>query len=144
MARFNRATATGRRPSQESTMDKTIFDKGMAARTSTLGKEYVEKSMSSADDFNADWQNIVTEYCWGVVWGDDTIPHKTRSMMNLTMLASLGRMHEWELHCNGALNNGVTKQELKAVITQIGIYAGVPAGVECFRIARKVLKERGL
>ena len=65
-------------------------------------------------------------------------------MMNLTMLAALGRMHEWELHLNGALNNGVTKDELKAILHQIGIYAGFPAGVECFRIARKVLNERGM
>jgi len=125
-------------------MDKEIWEKGRAARTKTLGAEYVERSLSTADDFNAEWQDIVTEYCWGKIWGDDTIPPKTRSMLNLTMLASLGRMHEWELHCNGALNNGVTKDELKSVIHQIGIYAGVPAGVECFRIARKVLKERGL
>ena len=76
------------------------------------------------------------------MWGDDTIPAKTRSMMNLTMLAALGRMHEWELHLNGALNNGVTKNEVRAILHQIGIYAGVPAGVECFRIARKVFAER--
>jgi 4-carboxymuconolactone decarboxylase len=125
-------------------MDKKIWDTGLAARKKVLGAEYVEKSLSTADDFNKEFQDIVTEYCWGVVWGDDTLPHKTRSMLNLAMLAALGRMHEFELHFNGAINNGVTKDELKAVLHQIAIYAGIPAGVECFRIARKVLAERGI
>lgn len=123
-------------------MDKKLWEAGLAARKKTLGAEYVEKSMSTVDDFNAEWQDMLNEFCWGKVWGDDRISPKVRSMMNLTMLAALGRMHEWELHLNGALNNGVTKEELKAILHQIGIYAGFPAGVECFRIARKVLAER--
>ena len=125
-------------------MDRKLWEAGLAARKKTLGAEYVEKSMSTVDDFNAEWQDMLNEFCWGKVWGDDRIPPKVRSMMNLTMLAALGRMHEWELHLNGALNNGVTKDELKAILHQIGIYAGFPAGVECFRIARKVLAERGI
>ena len=96
----------------------------------------------NAHGFYSEWQDMLNEFCWGKVWGDDRIPPKTRSMMNLTMLAALGRMHEWELHLNGALNNGVTTEELKAILHQIGIYAGFPAGVECFRIAKKVLAER--
>lgn len=123
-------------------MDRKLWEAGLAARKKTLGAEYVEKSMSTVDDFNAEWQDMLNEFCWGKVWGDDRISPKVRSMMNLTMLAALGRMHEWELHLNGALNNGVTKDELKAILHQIGIYAGFPAGVECFRIARKVLAER--
>ncbi len=123
-------------------MDRELWEKGLKARKATLGAEYVEKSLSTADAFNAEFQDMLNEFCWGKIWGDSTIPPKTRSMMNLTMLASLGRMHEWELHLNGALNNGVTQDELKAVIHQIAIYAGFPAGVECFRIARKVLAER--
>ena len=123
-------------------MDRKLWEAGLAARKKTLGAEYVEKSLSTVDDFNRDWQDMLNEFCWGKVWGDDTIPAKTRSMMNLTMLAALGRMHEWELHLNGALNNGVTQNELKAILHQIGIYAGFPAGVECFRIAKKVLAER--
>jgi 4-carboxymuconolactone decarboxylase len=123
-------------------MDRKLWEAGLAARKKTLGAEYVEKSMTTVDDFNAEWQDMLNEFCWGKVWGDDRISPKVRSMMNLTMLAALGRMHEWELHLNGALNNGVTKDELKAILHQIGIYAGFPAGVECFRIARKVLAER--
>ena len=123
-------------------MDKKLWEAGLAARNKTLGAAYVEKSMTTVDDFNSEWQDMLNEFCWGKVWGDDRIPPKTRSMMNLTMLAALGRMHEWELHLNGALNNGVTTEELKAILHQIGIYAGFPAGVECFRIAKKVLAER--
>ena len=111
-------------------------------RKATLGAEYVETSMSTVNDFNKEFQDLLNEYCWGFVWGDDRLPPKTRSMLNLAMLAALGRMHEWELHFNGAINNGVTQEELKAILHQIAIYAGVPAGVECFRIARKVLAER--
>jgi 4-carboxymuconolactone decarboxylase len=131
-----------RRGNAEKNMDRELWEKGLKARKATLGAEYVEKSLSTADEFNADFQDMLNEFCWGKIWGDSTIPPKTRSMMNLTMLASLGRMHEWELHLNGALNNGVTKDELKAILHQIAIYAGFPAGVECFRIARKVLAER--
>ena len=125
-------------------MDRTLWQKGLDARKSTLGAEYVDKSLSTADDFNKPFQDMLNEFCWGAIWGDPTLPAKTRSMINLGMLAALGRMHEWELHLNGALNNGVTKDELRAILHQIAIYSGFPAGVECFRIARKVLAERGV
>jgi 4-carboxymuconolactone decarboxylase len=124
-------------------MDKKLFELGISKRKSTLGAEYVEKNLASADDFNLEFQQQMTEWCWGFGWGDETIDAKTRSMMNLTMIAALGKMHEWELHCKGALNNGVTKQEIKAIIHAIAIYCGVPQGVECFRIARSVLEKEG-
>jgi 4-carboxymuconolactone decarboxylase len=76
-----------------------------------------------------------------MVWTDERLPKKTRSMLNLVMLACLGRMHEWELHLKGALTNGVTKDEVQAILHQIAVYAGVPLGVECFRAARKVFAE---
>jgi 4-carboxymuconolactone decarboxylase len=123
-------------------MDRKLWEKGLNARKSTLGAEYVEKSLSTADDFNKEFQDMLNEFCWGAIWGDDRLPPKTRSMINLGMLAALGRMDEWELHLNGALNNGVTQEELKTILHQIAIYSGFPAGVECFRIARKVLAER--
>ena len=123
-------------------MDRKLWEKGLEKRKATLGAAYVDKSMSTVNDFNKEFQDLVNEYCWGFVWGDDRLPPKTRSMLNLAMLGALGRMNEWELHFNGALNNGVTHEELKAVLHQIAIYAGIPAGVECFRIARKVLAER--
>ena len=122
-------------------MDKERFEKGLAARTAVLGEEYVNNSLRAADDFNQEFQELVTEYCWGVAWGDDTLDRKQRSLLNLGMIAALNRMHEWETHFRGALTNGLSRDELKAILHQITIYCGVPVGVECFRIARKVFAE---
>jgi 4-carboxymuconolactone decarboxylase len=120
-------------------MDNDLFEKGLAMRKSVLGADYVQKNLDAADDFNRPFQEAMTAWCWGFGWSDDTIDKKTRSLMNLTMLAALNRMHEWEVHCRGAITNGVTQDELRAAIHAIGIYCGVPAAVECFRVARKVL-----
>ncbi len=122
-------------------MDKERFDKGLAIRKEVLGAEYVEKSLAGADDFNRGFQELLTEYCWGAVWGDDTLGKKQRSMLNVAMIAALNRMHEWELHFRGALKNGVTRDELKAIINQVAIYCGVPVAVECHRIAKRVFAE---
>ncbi len=122
-------------------MDKALQAKGMANRKAVLGEEYVNKAMASADSFNQPFQDILNEYCWGMIWGDERLPRKTRSMLNLVMLACLNRMHEWELHLKGALTNGVSRDEIQAILHQIAIYAGVPLAVECFRIARKVFAE---
>lgn len=125
-------------------MDKEIYDTGLRIRKEVLGDEYVDRAIQNATDFNRHFQELVTEYCWGGVWGSDTLPKKTRSMLNLAMLAALGRSHEFELHFRGAIKNGCTLDELKDVLEQIAIYCGVPAGVESFRIARKVLDELGM
>jgi 4-carboxymuconolactone decarboxylase len=101
----------------------------------------VEQSIKNADDFNRPLQELVTEYCWGAVWTREGLPRKTRSMLNLAMLATLNRPHELELHIRGAMRNGVTKDEIREVLLQVAIYAGVPAGVDSFRIARKVFAE---
>ncbi|MEZ5843271.1 MAG: carboxymuconolactone decarboxylase family protein [Hyphomicrobiaceae bacterium] len=122
-------------------MDKQLWEKGLAKRKSTLGAEYVERNMAAADDFNKPFQDMLNEYCWGGVWGDERIPAKTRSMINLGLIAGINRMEEWELHLKGAINNGVTRDEIQAILHQIAVYAGMPAGVECFRIARRVFKE---
>ena len=125
-------------------MDKTRFELGLTKRKATLGAEYVEKNLQAADDFNRPFQEAMTEWCWCFGWGDETIDAKTRSLMNLTMIAALGKMHEWELHLNGAITNGCSVEEIRAAIHAIAIYCGVPQGVECFRIARQVLTTRGL
>ena len=122
-------------------MDKDRFENGLNMRKSVLGKEYVERSLANANEFNQPFQELVTEFCWGFGWSDDTLPPKTRSMLNLTMIAALNRMHEWELHFKGAIKNGVTKDELQSIMHQIAIFCGIPAGVECFRIANKVFAE---
>lgn len=125
-------------------MDQHLFEKGLARRKATLGEDYVDKSLAEADDFSRPFQEAMTAWCWGFGWGDDTIDAKTRSMMNLAMIGALGKMHEWELHCRAALGNGVSKDEIRAIVHVIGIYCGVPQAMECFRSARKVLKEQGL
>jgi 4-carboxymuconolactone decarboxylase len=121
--------------------DKNLRDAGLAMRKKVLGDAYVEKSMQSADNFNKPFQEVLNEYCWGMAWTDDRLPPKTRSMLNIALLAGINRMHEWELHLKGALNNGVTRDEIQAIIHHVAVYAGVPVGVECMRIARKVFAE---
>lgn len=123
-------------------MDSDYLEKGIKARSLILGDDYVQKQMTNADSFTKPFQEAMTGWCWGFGWSDETIDLKTRSMLNLTMIAALGRMHEWELHCNAALNNDVSKDELRSIIHIISIYCGVPAGVECFRIAKKTLEAR--
>ena len=122
-------------------MDKDLQGKGPANRNAVPAEEYGNQAMSNVDDFNAPFQGILNEYCWGMIWSDERLPRRTRSMLNLVMLACLNRMHEWELHLNGALRNGVTRDEIQAILHQIAVYAGVPLAVECFRIARKVFAE---
>ncbi|MBD1545803.1 carboxymuconolactone decarboxylase family protein [Roseibium aggregatum] len=125
-------------------MNQDLFEKGLAKRRATLGADYVDKAFENAGDFNLPFQEAMTAWCWGFGWGDETIDAKTRSMMNLAMIGALGKMHEWETHCRGALNNGVSKEEIRAIVHVIGIYCGVPQAMECFRVARKVLEENGL
>ena len=121
--------------------DEELFLKGLEQRKSTLGAEYVEKNLASADDFTRPFQEAMTAWCWGFGWGDEVIDPKTRSMMNLSMIGALGKMHEWEIHCRGAVKNGVSKEEIRAIIHVIGIYCGVPQALECFRVAKIVLNE---
>src|SRR5712664_3971845 len=122
-------------------MNDELFDRGLKIRKSVLGAEFVEKSIASADDFNMPMQRLVTEYCWGAVWGREELPKKTRSMLNLAMISILNRPHELRVHIKGALVNGVTKDEIREIFMQVAIYAGVPAGVDSFRIAREVFAE---
>tara|TARA_B100001741_G_C16509976_1_gene579172 strand:+ start:956 stop:1396 length:441 start_codon:yes stop_codon:yes gene_type:complete len=123
-------------------MDDKLFEKGLKKRKETLGAEYVEKNLEQADDFTRPFQEAMTAWCWGFGWGDETIDAKTRSMMNLAMIGALGKMHEWEIHCRGAIGNGVTQDELRAIVHVIGIYCGVPQAVDCFKVAKKVLAEK--
>ena len=125
-------------------MAEDMLAKGLAMRKATLGEKYVEELFEKADDFSLPFQENMTAWCWGFGWGDDVIDAKTRSMMNLTMLGALGKMHEWEIHCRGALTNGCSVEEIRAIVHVIAIYCGVPQGIECFRSARKVLEEKGL
>ena len=120
------------------------YETGLNIRKEVLGEEYVDAAMAKADDFNRDFQEMVTEYCWGGSWGRGVLTKQQRSMLNLGMLAALNRPHEFKLHFLGALTNGVSLKEIREVLIQIAIYCGIPAGVEAFRIAREVLKEEGI
>jgi 4-carboxymuconolactone decarboxylase len=120
---------------------KDLYDAGLKVRREVLGAEYVDKAIAGADDFTRPLQELVTEYCWGSIWTRPGLPRKTRSLLNLAMLTALNRPHEIELHVRGALTNGVSQDEIMEVFLQAAIYCGVPAAIDSFRIARKVLAE---
>jgi len=120
-----------------------LYQKGLAIRKAVLGEEYVNKALSQANPFNAPLQELVTEYCWGKVWGRPGLDRKQRSLLNLAMIGVLNRPHELRAHVRGAITNGVTPEEISEVLLQVGIYAGVPAAVDSFRIAGEVLAELG-
>lgn len=122
-------------------MNKEAYDRGLAVRKEVLGEEYVKRSLESADDFNRDMQTLTTSYCWGEIWTRPGLDRKTRSLLNLAMLTALNRPHEVRIHVRGALNNGVTREEIREVFLQAAIYCGVPAGIDSFRIARSVFEE---
>jgi 4-carboxymuconolactone decarboxylase len=110
-------------------------------RKAVLGTAYVENSLKSADDFSRPLQELVTEYCWGAVWGREQLPRKTRSLLNLAMLSALNRPHELKIHVRGAVRNGVSREEIREVLLQVAIYCGVPAAVDAFRAAREAFAE---
>ena len=138
------AKAVAKKKVKPNPRNKKLYDEGMKVRKAVLGAAYVDTSMASADDFMMSFQDVTTEYCWGYVWTRPGLNKKTRSMLNLAMLAALNRPHEIKLHVRGALTNGVTKDEIKEIFLQVAIYCGVPAGVDSFRIAREVFKEMGV
>ena len=122
-------------------MDRDTFEKGLSIRKDVLGTEFVENSLKSATDFNRPLQELVTEYCWGAVWGRDELPRKIRSMLNLAMISALNRPHELKMHVKGAIRNGVSREEIREVLLQVAIYCGVPAAVDSFRIAKTAFEE---
>lgn len=125
-------------------MDQERFEIGKEARGRVLGQEYVDRAFNTADSFNLEFQQLVTEYCWGEVWGRSVLSDKQRSLHNLCIIATLNRSAEFKLHVRGALRNGVTLDELRDTLIQIAVYAGIPAGVESFRLAREVLEAEGI
>ena len=125
-------------------MPSERYDTGLRIRKEVLGEEHVERAMARADDFNREFQELVTEYCWGASWGGGGLSRKQRSLNNLCMLSALNRPAEFKLHFRAALGNGCTLDELKDTLLQIAIYCGLPAGVGAFRLAREVLDEDGI
>lgn len=117
------------------------FKKGLDIRRSVLGADYVDKSIAAADEFTEDLQRLVTKYCWGDIWGRPGLDRRTRSFLNLAMIAALNRPHELKLHVRGALNNGLSRDDIREVFLQVAIYCGVPASIDAFRTARQVFEE---
>lgn len=121
-----------------------LFNRGLALRRQVLGAEYVDRSVNAANEFTMAFQRITTEWCWGYAWGRDTLDLKTRSMLNLAMLTALNRAAEIKLHVRGAINNGVTAEEIREVLLHATIYCGIPAGLDAFKAANEVLLEMGV
>lgn len=124
-------------------MDEHTYAKGRDIRTAVLGEEHVNAATAPADDFSQPLQDLVTEYCWGAVWGRDGLSLGTRSLLNVAMLAALNRPNQLRVHIRGALNNGITREQIQEVLLQVAIYAGVPAAVDAFRVAGETLAELG-
>ena len=103
-------------------MNSEMFNKGLSKRRKVLGDEYVDKALATADEFGADLQKLITEYAWGEVWNKEALSDKERSMINLGMISALNRPHELELHIKGALNNGLTKEQIKDIFLQVTVY----------------------
>jgi 4-carboxymuconolactone decarboxylase len=125
-------------------MNKEAFEKGLKTRREVLGAEYVDNSIKNAGDFNMPMQELVTEYCWNDIWNRPGLDRRSRSMINLSMLTALNRPHELKLHLKGAINNGLTKDEIREILMQTAIYCGVPAAIDSFRCAKEVFAEMGI
>lgn len=122
--------------------DQTTFAEGLEVRKEVLGESYVRESLESADEFTSIMQEFVTTFCWGAVWGREGLPKKTRSLINLGMISALNRPHEFKVHVRGALNNGVSSDEIQEVLLQVAVYCGAPAALESFRLAKEVLDQQ--
>ena len=120
------------------------FEAGLKTRREVLGDAYVNASVNKATDYNWPMQQLVTEYCWGAVWNREGLGRRERSILNLGMISALGRSHELRLHVRGAINNGLTKEEIREIMLQVAIYCGVPAGIDSFRTAQEVFEEMGI
>jgi 4-carboxymuconolactone decarboxylase len=125
-------------------MNRELFAKGLQTRREVLGADYVDASIRNADDFSMPMQELVTQYAWGDVWNRPGLDRRTRSLLNLAMITALNRPHELKLHVRGAINNGVTKDEIREVFLQSAIYCGMPAAIDSFRNAREMFKEMGI
>lgn len=120
------------------------YERGLAIRKEVLGEAHVQKSLDAVSEFSRPIQELVTEYCWGEVWSREGIDRQTRSMLNLAMLTALNRSHELGVHVRGAITNGVTPAQIQEVLIQAAVYVGVPAALESFRVAERVLQEMGV
>jgi 4-carboxymuconolactone decarboxylase len=122
-------------------MDRNLYDRGLAKRRQVLSDDYVNRALGNVDDFNRDFQRLAIEYCWGEAWGDETLSLRERSILTLGIVAATGKMGEFANHVRGARANGLTPNELRAVLVHISIYCGIPVGADCFQVAETILRE---
>lgn len=118
-----------------------VHEVGLAVRREVLGDEYVDRALEVSTEFDQDFQRLVTEYCWGTVWGRPGLERKTRSLLNIAMMAALNRPHELQIHTRGALRNGCTVDEVQEVLMQVAVYCGIPAALDGLRVARAAMGE---
>lgn len=123
---------------------KPLYERGLKVRKEVLGDEYVDNAINSADDFSKPLQEYITAHAWAASWARPGLEKKTRSMLNLAMLTALNRPHEFKIHVKGALNNGVTKEEIREILIHAAVYCGAPAAMDSFRVAKEVFKEAGI
>lgn len=140
-AKTAKKPATRKKAAGQPEFGSALFAKGLKMRRSVLGGAYVDASLANVDPFMVDFQKLVTEYCWGDVWTRPGLDKRHRSMLNIAMLTALNRGPELKLHLRGALNNGVTRDEIKEILLQTCIYCGIPAGLDAFKHAVAVFKE---
>ncbi|MBN8831265.1 MAG: carboxymuconolactone decarboxylase family protein [Sphingomonadales bacterium] len=122
-------------------MDQKLFDKGMEIRREVLGDAYVDRALAQMNGFNRPLQEMVTQYCWGALWGREGFSKRDRSVVNLAIIATLNRSHELKAHIKGAINNGLSKDEIAEILLQVGVYSGIPAAVDSFRTANEAFGE---
>ena len=125
-------------------MNKELFDQGLEIRREVVGDAYVDAALKAADEFSMPMQELVTQYCWGDVWGRPGLSRRDRSLLNLGMIAALNRPEEFATHVRGALQNGLSKEEIREALLQVAVYCGMPAGLGAFKIAKQVFKESGV
>ncbi len=123
---------------------KPLFERGLKIRKEVLGDAYVDNAINSADEFSRPLQEYVTAHGWAASWARPGLEKKTRSMLNLAMLTALNRPHEFKVHVRGALNNGVTKEEIREILIHAAVYCGAPAALDSARVAMEVFAEQGI
>lgn len=117
------------------------YEAGLRVRREVVGAEYVTRALADATEFSSPLQDLVTEYCWGVIWTRPGLDRRTRSLINLGMLTALNRPKEFATHVRGALTNGATPEEIREVLLQTAVYVGIPAANDAFRIADEIISE---
>lgn len=120
-------------------MDEETYRKGLRIRREVVGDEYVDAALANAGELGAPLQDLVTEYCWGAVWGRPGLERTTRSLINIAMISALNRPQELRTHIRGALRNGCTPEEIREVLVQVAAYCGFPAALDGFRTAQEVI-----